>query len=118
SRGWSAHSARAARFRGRRETSLPALRRAARGSLPRRESEARTLRGSLCACGQDRLQPGCLAIGRSLETPLGHADRGDAVLEHRGIALAVVLEGLAVVVEVPAVALDDQRRLLEVGVDL
>jgi len=62
------------------------------------------------------VQAGGLALGVALEPSLGDPDRRDPVEEHGRVPLPVVFEGLAIVVEVPAVELDDQLGFLEVGV--
>src|SRR4029077_12682744 len=70
------------------------------------------------AASQNFLEPGCLAAGVLVQALPGDPDRRVARLERVGVAGAVGLERPAVVVEVPAVELDDHALLFEQRIDL
>jgi hypothetical protein len=67
---------------------------------------------------QNLLQTGGFAVGCQRETALGDPDRPDAVLEVLGVPFAVILERVSVLVELPAVAFDDQVVLRKEGIGL
>jgi hypothetical protein len=70
------------------------------------------------ALPEDALKAGRLAFGGFGEARLGDPHGRHGVLKVGGVTVAVVLEGGALPVEVPAIALDDQVVLREEGVGL